>query len=500
MALKGYANIDAATDKLLASQLPTGTGTVTDVSVTTANGVSGTVATSTTTPAITLTLGAITPSSVTSTGAIESKTSIILEDPGAGTNTATIQAPTLAGSYTLTLPTTDGTPSQVLTTDGSGVLSWTTPAGTGDVVGPGSATDNAISRFDGVTGKLIQNSVVTVSDTGDIVGVGANLIGTVNVALTVSVPDQTVATTAGVGINIHSDGGGDGGGGNAAGAGGALLLKGGIGGDAVGAGEFGGAGGTATLQGGTSGAASAGEVTDNGGAVFILGGTGGAGSAGIISGNGGDATLQPGSPGASGGAGTGSYGSFFILSGDGILGVSFNGLTNKWTHNIKDNAGESYLVRESTHNYIDVSTSNGTESVNFGNATTNPTYGFLGSGSFSFPSGSAILIGRLLEKMGASVAAANDLTLGTDGNCFEITGNTQINAIATNQWQAGALITLGFAGTPTVKHNTAGGAGFQKIFLANGADFVASANDTLTLRYMVIGAVNGWYEVARTTI
>ena len=38
-----------------------GTGTVQSVSVTTANGVSGTVATSTTTPAITLTLGAITP-------------------------------------------------------------------------------------------------------------------------------------------------------------------------------------------------------------------------------------------------------------------------------------------------------------------------------------------------------------------------------------------------------------------------------------------------------
>ena len=38
-----------------------GTGTVTSVSVTTANGVSGSVATSTTTPAITLTLGAITP-------------------------------------------------------------------------------------------------------------------------------------------------------------------------------------------------------------------------------------------------------------------------------------------------------------------------------------------------------------------------------------------------------------------------------------------------------
>ncbi len=51
--------------------LPTaGSGTVTSVSVTTANGVSGTVATDTTTPAISLTLGAITPSSVAAVGTV----------------------------------------------------------------------------------------------------------------------------------------------------------------------------------------------------------------------------------------------------------------------------------------------------------------------------------------------------------------------------------------------------------------------------------------------
>lgn len=39
----------------------------------------------------------------------------------------------------------------------------------GDVVGPASATDNAVARFDGTTGKLIQNSAVTIADTtGDI--------------------------------------------------------------------------------------------------------------------------------------------------------------------------------------------------------------------------------------------------------------------------------------------------------------------------------------------
>lgn len=40
--------------------------------------------------------------------------------------------------------------------------------GDGDVVGPASGTDNAIVRMDGATGKLVQNSTVTVSDTGNI--------------------------------------------------------------------------------------------------------------------------------------------------------------------------------------------------------------------------------------------------------------------------------------------------------------------------------------------
>ena len=52
----------------------------------------------------------------------------------------------------------------------TGVITNTSPSLGGDVVGPASATDNAITRFDSTTGKLIQNSVVTVSDTGDIAG------------------------------------------------------------------------------------------------------------------------------------------------------------------------------------------------------------------------------------------------------------------------------------------------------------------------------------------
>jgi hypothetical protein len=52
-----------------------------------------------------------------------------------------------------------------LITDGSGVLSWSTAA-SGDVYGPASATDNAVARYDGTTGKIIQNSAVTIADDG----------------------------------------------------------------------------------------------------------------------------------------------------------------------------------------------------------------------------------------------------------------------------------------------------------------------------------------------
>lgn len=47
----------------------------------------------------------------------------------------------------------------------------------GDVTGPATATDNAIVRFDGTSGKTIQNSTVTISDTGSIVDGDTTQIG-----------------------------------------------------------------------------------------------------------------------------------------------------------------------------------------------------------------------------------------------------------------------------------------------------------------------------------
>lgn len=63
-------------------------------------------------------------------------------------------------------PASGGGTTNFLRADGT----WAAPAGggggSGDVVGPASATDNAIARFDSTTGKLIQNSGATLADDG----------------------------------------------------------------------------------------------------------------------------------------------------------------------------------------------------------------------------------------------------------------------------------------------------------------------------------------------
>lgn len=50
-------------------------------------------------------------------------------------------------------------------------------SGSGDVVGPASATDNALARFDSTTGKLIQNSSAVLDDSGNLSTNGLLLSG-----------------------------------------------------------------------------------------------------------------------------------------------------------------------------------------------------------------------------------------------------------------------------------------------------------------------------------
>ena len=129
-----------------------GTGTVTSVAGTgTVNGIS---LTGTVTSAGSLTLGG-------ALSGVDLTTQVTGTLPVAngGTGTAT---PSIVAGTNITV--TGTWPNQTIAASGGG---------TGDVVGPASATDNALVRFDSTTGKLIQNSVVTVADTtGNMSGVG----------------------------------------------------------------------------------------------------------------------------------------------------------------------------------------------------------------------------------------------------------------------------------------------------------------------------------------
>lgn len=64
---------------------------------------------------------------------------------------------------------------------------------TGDVTWPASSTDNALARMDWTTGKVIQNSTVTLSDTGDIAGVNE-----------IQVVELRASTSAGVDVHNNS--------------------------------------------------------------------------------------------------------------------------------------------------------------------------------------------------------------------------------------------------------------------------------------------------------
>lgn len=78
----------------------------------------------------------------------------------------------------------------------------------GDVTGPGSATDNAVIRFDGVTGKIIQNSGVTIDDTDNLDMNAANIgnVGTVD-GINVSAHDHGVGGGATVDhVNLSNKG------------------------------------------------------------------------------------------------------------------------------------------------------------------------------------------------------------------------------------------------------------------------------------------------------
>lgn len=144
------------------------------------------------------------------------------------------------------------------------------------------------------------------------------------------------------------------------------------------------------------------------------------------------------------------------------------------------------------------------------------TFGLVSNGNFGWCSGdpsstsldtiiarlaagsAGMTTGRWSVKQGAAVASAAEVTLGSDGNRFQITGTTQIDKILITGWQGGSIVTLHFQGSVTVTHNTANNGSFHGFRLAGAANFSATANDQLTLQYD--STSSAWFEIARVVI
>jgi len=132
---------------------------VTTVSVTTANGVSGSVATATTTPAITLTLGAITPTSVASSGAISGTTGTFTGNLTATSGSVALANVAISGTATkggdpiavTVAPTFTGT-TTVATLNASGLVTASLGIVSDDIVTRRSAALTTGAYFFGNTG------------------------------------------------------------------------------------------------------------------------------------------------------------------------------------------------------------------------------------------------------------------------------------------------------------------------------------------------------------
>jgi hypothetical protein len=94
-----------------------------------------------------------------------------------------------AGNLTGLADVTITTPSSGQSLSWNGTAWVNSNAGAGDVVGAASSTDNAITRFDGTTGKVIQNSVATIDDVGNASG-----FNSINFNLTPSTPPTTAGS------------------------------------------------------------------------------------------------------------------------------------------------------------------------------------------------------------------------------------------------------------------------------------------------------------------
>jgi hypothetical protein len=83
------------------------------------------------------------------------------------------------------------------------IISASGGSGSGDVTGPASSTDNAIARYDATTGKIIQNSGITIDDSNNITDTGTRFYADLTNATKSSrfaFQSSTTNGTAGLGV------------------------------------------------------------------------------------------------------------------------------------------------------------------------------------------------------------------------------------------------------------------------------------------------------------
>jgi hypothetical protein len=232
-----FQYLDGVTSNIQTQLNAKGSGSVTSVSVVSVNGVSGSVATATTTPAISLTLGAITPSSVAASGSVTGSNlsgtntgdqTITLTGAVTGTGTSTL-ATTIATPGTLTVASTNstatahthaitsssapGAAASILATDSSGII-----GSTGTRITKGWFTDltvtNAISgSVTGNSGTVTTNANLSgvITSSGNVTSIttqtGTGTTFVVSNSPTLVTPTLGIATATRIGLGQAADSG-----------------------------------------------------------------------------------------------------------------------------------------------------------------------------------------------------------------------------------------------------------------------------------------------------